>query len=234
MINRCQAGIASVMLATGDIDGALKILKQTNSYGPTALALLRGGELGEAYSMALKVKDRFKGRRTKYYVLKSFVAVCDVFLQLYENSVRARDMTRSPSGGRGMTMANMLAPHRHRTSAGEGALDNEQYEDPDTLHAMCQEWIDKLTQFSGVYALANPRMQLCRGRLKLISGNAGEGLKLMRRSRELAAKMSMPYDEALALALLSKHTKSSVRESAQLSQEAQEIFTRLGVADPGL
>ena len=32
--------------------------------------------------MALKVKDRFTGRRTKYYVLKSFVAVCDVFLQV--------------------------------------------------------------------------------------------------------------------------------------------------------
>ena len=50
----------------------------------------------------------------------------------------------------------------------------------------------------------------------------------------LARREARPYDEALALALLSKHTKSSVRESAQLSQEAQEIFTRLGVADPGL
>ena len=29
-----------------------------------------------------QVKDRFTGRRTKYYVLKSFVAVCDVFLQV--------------------------------------------------------------------------------------------------------------------------------------------------------
>ena len=85
---------------------------------------------------------------------------------------------------------------------------------------MCQEWIDKLTQFSGVYALAIPRMQLCRGRLKLISGNPGEGLKLMRKSQQLAAKMHMPYDEALALMLLSKHTKSSVRESQQVAQEA--------------
>ena len=95
MINRCQAGIASVMLATGDIDGALKILKQTNSYGPTALALLRGGELGEAYSMALKVKDRFKGRRTKYYVLKAYTSCAEVFLSLWEKALDPPYPTKS-------------------------------------------------------------------------------------------------------------------------------------------
>ena len=48
MINRCQAGIASILLATGDFGGALQILRTTNSYGPTALALMRAGEQGEA------------------------------------------------------------------------------------------------------------------------------------------------------------------------------------------
>ena len=252
MINRCQAGIASVMLATGDFGGALQILRTTNSYGPTALALMRAGEQSEAYSMALKVKDRFKGRRTKYYVLKSFVAVCDVFLQLYESSVRNRDLDRkmsdrqsSKSGRFDLNLTKSAAtflaspsPHQRTSggsggSAGEGVDPEQQAEDPDTLQAMCQEWIDKLTQFSTVYALAGPRTLLCRGRLRLISGSPVEGLKLLRKSQQLAAKMQMPYDEALALQLLSRHTKGSARESQQAAQEAQEIFSRLGV-DPGL
>ena len=137
---------------------------------------------------------------------------------------------------------------------------------------MCQEWIDKLTQFSTVYALASPRTllcrgrpyltvapntpamppslslhppmsphispylpraPLCRGRLRLISGATAEGLHLLRKSQQLAAKMGMPYDEALALRLLSMHSKSSAREAQQAAQEAQEIFKRLGV-DPSL
>ena len=48
MINRCQAGLASVLLATGDVAGALQILRTTNSYGPTALALMRNGEQSKA------------------------------------------------------------------------------------------------------------------------------------------------------------------------------------------
>lgn len=207
-----------------------------------------------------QVKDRFKGRRTKYYVLKSFVAVCDVFLQLYELAVRHRELDRQSSdrhshphsqsqshssGGEQLKSAlpglpPFLSPPSRQRASGSSAraetelLDTEQYEDPDTLQAMCQEWIDKLAQFSTVYALATPRMLLCRGRLRLISGSPTEGLKLMRKSQQLAAKMQMPYDEALALQLLSRHTKGSVRESQQAAQEAQEIFSRLGVANPGL
>jgi hypothetical protein len=78
-----------------------------------------------------------------------------------------------------------------------------------------------------------PRAPLCRGRLRLISGGTAEGLHLLRKSQQLAAKMGMPYDEALALRLLSMHSKSSARESQQAAQEAQEIFKRLG-ADPSL
>ena len=74
---------------------------------------------------------------------------------------------------------------------------------------------------------------LCRGRLRLISGATAEGLHLLRKSQQLAAKMGMPYDEALALRLLSVHSKSSAREAQQAAQEAQELFKRLGV-DPSL
>ena len=138
---------------------------------------------------------------------------------------------------------------------------------------MCQEWIDKLTQFSTVYALASPRTLLCRGRPYLtVSPNiplclplspcislhlpisphisraprsAAAGCASSRGprprgstccasvSQQLAAKTGMPYDEALALRLLSMHSKSSARESQQAEQEAQEIFKRLGV-DPSL
>ena len=78
-----------------------------------------------------------------------------------------------------------------------------------------------------------PRAPLCRGRLRLISGATAEGLHLLRKSQQLAAKMGMPYDEALALRLLSVHSKSSAREAQQAAQEAQELFKRLGV-DPSL
>ena len=33
MVNRCRAGIAAVLLATGDASSALEILERTNSYG---------------------------------------------------------------------------------------------------------------------------------------------------------------------------------------------------------
>ena len=200
MINRCQAGIASVMLATGDFGGALQILRTTNSYGPTALALMRAGEQGEAYSMALKVKDRFKGRRTKYYVLKSFVAVCDVFLQLYESSVRNRDLDRKMSD---------------RQSSKSGRFDLN------------------LPKSAATFLASPSSHQRTSGGSAGSAGSAAEGLKLLRKSQQLAAKMQMPYDEALALQLLSRHTKGSARESQQAAQEAQEIFSRLGV-DPGL
>ena len=39
----------------------------------------------------------------------------------------------------------------------------------------------------------------------------------------------LPYDEAVALAMLAKHTKTSLKESQALWQEAQEIFVKLGV-----
>ena len=42
------------------------------------------GRPKEAYAMALKVTDRFKGRRTKYYVLKGFLSVAEVVLSLLE------------------------------------------------------------------------------------------------------------------------------------------------------
>ena len=44
-----QAGIASVLLATGETEGALR--SSSNSYGPTALALLRLGRRAEAFVM---------------------------------------------------------------------------------------------------------------------------------------------------------------------------------------
>ena len=89
MQNTCKAGIAALLLATGDVEAALSMLETSISYGQHALALLRVGRPAEAYEKALKVKDRFKGRRTKYYVLKGFASVTEVILSLLEVAVEA-------------------------------------------------------------------------------------------------------------------------------------------------
>ena len=87
MINRCQSGIAAVNLASNRTAEAHAILKETNSYGQLALCLLRMGDEEGALGYALKVKDRFKGPRTKYYVLKAFASTAEVFLRLLEHGL---------------------------------------------------------------------------------------------------------------------------------------------------
>ena len=53
-----------------------------------ALCLLRQKERKEALAKALAVKDRFKGVRTKYYVLKAYASTAEVVLKLLEDSQR--------------------------------------------------------------------------------------------------------------------------------------------------
>ena len=77
-----------MLLATDEVAGALDILKTTNSYGQLALGLLRSGQKEQALEKALKVKDRFKGKRTKYYVLKAYSSTAEVILKLLEDAVR--------------------------------------------------------------------------------------------------------------------------------------------------
>lgn len=86
MVNRCLSGVAAVYLATRRTADAHDILKSTNSYGQLALCLLRLGQADQALSYAQKVKDRFKGPRTKYYVLKAFSSTAEVFLRLLERA----------------------------------------------------------------------------------------------------------------------------------------------------
>ena len=64
MLNRCNAGIAGILLATNALQGALDLLRETNSYGQLALCYLRKGERQQALEKALQTKDRFKGKRT--------------------------------------------------------------------------------------------------------------------------------------------------------------------------
>jgi len=103
----------------------------------------------------------------------------------------------------------------------------EDFEDADTLQALSQEWIDKLAQFSTVYALAQPRMLLFKGQMQFLTGSRGSGLNLVRKSQAAAQKMNMPYDEALAKHFLATH--SDTHESPKLLVEAQEFFSRLGI-----
>jgi len=100
IINRCRAGIAGVLLAQGDTPAALAILETTNSYGQLALCYLRQGKNDEALMRVMKVKDRFKGVRTKYYVLKAFASTSEVILKLLEDSQNVERRSRFGMSGR--------------------------------------------------------------------------------------------------------------------------------------
>ena len=91
---RCNAGIAAVMLATNEVAGAMAILAlpTMKSHGQHALALLRSSRRQEALEMALRAKDRFKGKRTKYYVLKAYSSTAEVILKLLEDALARREV----------------------------------------------------------------------------------------------------------------------------------------------
>ena len=111
ILNGCNAGIAAVLLATNDIAGAIGILKNTNSYGQYALALLRSGKREEALEKAMMGKDRFKGKKTKYYVLKAFSSTAEVILKLLELARHSekRRQRAERAGGAGPSCASSCA-----------------------------------------------------------------------------------------------------------------------------
>jgi len=258
ILNRCKAGIAAVLLATGEVQSALAILEETNSYGPLALALLRTGEPQKAYDMALKVKDRFKGRRTKYYLLKSFVSVAEVILSLLEaamenqqrNKYTNGDSVAGQNGGgflRQSTRQFKVTPsadlgatkvERSRRSIFSDSEDGprralEDFEDVDNLQAMAQEWIDKLAQFASVYAVAYPRMLLFKGQMQFLTGNQSIGLHLVRKCKAAAVNLGMPHEESLAKQFLSEHSGPDSKISAgdslvMIGAEASDFFKRMG------
>lgn len=123
-VNSCQAGIAGVLLATNELAEAVKILEKTNSNGQCALAYLRSGRHQEALEKALMVKDRFKGRRTKYYVLKAFASTAEVILKLLElaRGLERRKQRAERSGigggssGKGGSASDRKSAHNHSST----------------------------------------------------------------------------------------------------------------------
>jgi len=126
IINRCQAGIAGVLLATNELAEAVKILEKTNSNGQCALGYLRSGRHQEALEKALMVKDKFKGRRTKYYVLKAFASTAEVILKLLElaRGLERRKQRAERSGigggssGKGSGGSDRKSRDRHASAMG--------------------------------------------------------------------------------------------------------------------
>jgi len=218
--NRCNAGLAAVYLATGDLESASALLKQTNSFGQKALALLRQGS-DAALSMSEresycegaleevnKVTDRFKGQRTKYYTLKAFVSTTDVVLQLYERAIASNNERVSGSANEAVRPAVV-------------ALN-----DANELGTKAHAWIGKLSQFAEVYAVAQPRMLLFKAMMSGLEGSPSAAKSLAKRSARTAHKMRMPYDEALATLYLAKLGRG--KERAKALATAQEAFERLG------
>ena len=88
--NSCNSGLAGVLLAMNEVEAAHRLLEKTNSLGQAALCALRRQKPVEALTHALACKDRFKGPRTKYYVLKGFSATAEVLLELLEIAYEQR------------------------------------------------------------------------------------------------------------------------------------------------
>ncbi len=256
MLNRCNAGIAGILLATNALQGALDLLRETNSYGQLALCYLRKGERQQALEKALQTKDRFKGKRTKYYVLKGFTSTAEVILKLLEDAILRRRRTDalsstqslsvapdgSPAGRsrrNSLTRANSRVSRavasrltkvgRQSTAIGDAASGGRgvQVGDLTKLQEIAEEWIEKLSQFSNVYAVAKPRALLMRGQLLLLYERRKGGMKSLRKARELARKLEMPYEEGLAMYELGKHTANSA-EAGRLFSGALDRFVDAG------
>jgi hypothetical protein len=73
------------------------------------------------------------------------------------------------------------------------------------LQSLADEWIEKLTQFGELYAVARPRALLLRGQLDMLTGKQRHGLRSFHRSLQAATRLGMGYDRALALLELGRH-----------------------------
>ncbi|KAL1515655.1 hypothetical protein AB1Y20_002273 [Prymnesium parvum] len=251
MLNRCNAGIAANLIVMGDTDGAMDILKSTNSYGQQALCLLRSNQAREALDKALAVKDRFKGVRTKYYVLKAFASTAEVILQLLEGSHATAGIERQP-----MNAAASASPLPHRrqsmwlrsskTTWGSSKKSKLRascaphsdrdlvkseniLEDSDKLSAVAVEWIDKMDEFGKIYPVARPRALLLRGRYLMIQGIVTEGISTLKSGLAVAKSLRMDYEEGLAYYELGVHQVSEF-EATKLLTMAREKFQSVGAA----
>ena len=245
---RCNAGIAGALLVANDIEGALSILQSPKgkSNGQLALALLRSGRHEEALAKAMLLMDRFKGKRTKYYVLKAYASTAEVILKLLEEALSRRASISSAAtspddaaGGGATGGATGSAAQDAAAGAATGTSSPVRLHDPESLTRLAEEWTDKLAQFGNIYPVAKPRALLLRGQL-LVVGALGsdarrkQGLQTFRASLATARQLTMPYDEGLAEYELGKHgdteTPGQVAARHKHLQNAQELFEQCGAA----
>jgi hypothetical protein len=194
-MNRCKAGVAAVLLAMDEVAGALDILKTTNSYGQLALGLLRSGLQDQALEKALKVKDRFKGKRTKYYVLKAFSSTAEVILQLLEDAVRTestrrRKLTKQFSLLGGFSVSKFTgnafgwrdSSRDSTTTSMLSEATEVRLNDRSSLEELAQEWTIKLEEFGKIYPVARPRAALLRGQYLMLNDKQNLAHSCFRRS----------------------------------------------------
>ena len=134
------------------------------------------------------MKDRFKGLRTKYYVLKAFAATTEVFLTLLEEAQGGTptsgslmgSLTRRPSDAppppsrKRSVFASISTNMRRRsgasvpgppaTAAGQSIDEATLLHDHTMLKGLALEWIEKIDAFGSIYPVARPRALLLRGR----------------------------------------------------------------------
>jgi len=258
--NRCNSGIAGVLLIMDEREAALNILKLTNSFGQSALCLYRSNKREEALEKALQVKDRFRGPRTKYYVLKAYSSTAEVFIKLLEESLERQDhlhhrntktssvnllnkfgsssfrlstsssqaRNRGPTSQKGTSwLAKELGGNTARNYPSKEDKGSPTIDNTTALQDLTTEWIDKLSAFGSLYAIAQPRALLLRGQHLLLNHRRGAALKVLRESLRVAKKLQMPYDAALAEYELGKHASTNA-EALKFLRMALEKFENAG------
>jgi hypothetical protein len=85
-----------------------------------------------------------------------------------------------------------------------------------------------LRRYARVFPIAAPRSWLCRGRLDWVDGRRRRAQRAWQASLAEAARLGMPYEEALAHYALGRHVAhGNAARSAHL-RRACEMFAQLG------
>jgi class 3 adenylate cyclase/tetratricopeptide (TPR) repeat protein len=109
-------------------------------------------------------------------------------------------------------------------------LDRQRAGDRDgPWEAMAAQAVGYLGRYAGVYPIGEPRHRLHRGLLAWLAGRPGAARRDWRAALAAADRLSMRYEQALALDMLGRHGEPARRPAAR--ERARTLFERLGVRD---
>jgi hypothetical protein len=93
------------------------------------------------------------------------------------------------------------------------------------LQKAARQACQALQRYARIFPFAQPRAWLWRGVYEWQAGRAAKASKTWQKSLATAEKLNMPYEQALAHALLGRHASETARPTHLAA--ARQIFTRL-------